>query len=55
MFGRKLNMLLKINSKTVTVHQQDAILQFVSVPLNPVPNAIEEQFRCSRPLSEHSN
>ena len=30
-----------------------AILQLVSAPLNPVP--IEEQFRRSHPLSEHSN
>ena len=30
-----------------------AILQLVSTPLNP--GTTEEQFRCSHPLSEHSN
>ena len=50
-------MLLKINSKTVTAHQQDSKTVCnslkVSAPLNPVP--IEEQFRWSHSLSEHSN
>ena len=31
-----------------------AILQLVTAPLNPVP-IIEEQFKWSHPLSEHSN
>ena len=46
-------LLKKKNRKTVTVHQQDTKIACNSAPLNPVP--IEEQFRWSHPLSEHSN
>ena len=50
-------MLLKSNAKQLLfiswIPKLCAILQLVAAPLNPIP--IEEQFRWSHPLSEHSN